>query len=75
MQSPHSSRLPLTYVKTILAKVSFDPTIFRRELDKAVAGLLPHDLKHLEQWCYRRFGDMYGTLLDECFTERRMMLS
>lgn len=62
-----SSRLPLAYVKLILAKVSFDPSIFKRELHKAVDGLLPQDLNCLEQWCYRRFGDIYGALLDECF--------
>ena len=58
----------LNYAKLILAKVSFDASIFRRELHKAVNILLPHEIKSLEQWCYRRFGDMYGSLLDECFS-------
>lgn len=73
-QNNSSSPLPLTYVKLILAKVSFDASLFKRELNKAVVGLVPNDLERLEQWCYRRFGDMYGALLDECFTNRQMTL-
>ena len=70
-----SSHLPLTYVKLILAKVSFEPSLFKRELVKATTGLLPSDLKSLEQWCYRRFGDIYGALLDECFSNRPMSMA
>ena len=73
MQKPHpstdTSAPPLIYVKLILAKVSFDASIFKRELHKAVNVLLPHEIKSLEQWCYRRFGDIYGSLLDECFSD------
>lgn len=72
---PTTSYLPLTYVKLILAKVSFEPSLFRRELRKAISGLLPQDITTLEQWCYRRFGDIYGTLLDECFTDRSLQLT
>ncbi len=76
-QTNSSPTPPLTYVKLILAKVSFDASIFRRELHKAVNVLMPHEIKSLEQWCYRRFGDIYGNLLDECFsdTNHRMMLT
>ena len=79
MQKPlkpirHTSPPPLRYVKLILAKVSFDASIFKRELYKAVNVLLPHEIKSLEQWCYHRFGDTYQTLLDECFANHRMML-
>ena len=80
MQKPpkqtNTTLLPsLNYAKIILAKVSFDASIFRRELHKAVNVLLPHEIKSLEQWCYRRFGDMYGSLLDECFSDPRMRLA
>lgn len=76
-QTNSSSTPPLTYAKLILAKVSFDASIFKRELHKAVNVLLPHETKNLEQWCYRRFGDMYGSLLDECFSDpdARMLLT
>lgn len=81
MQEPRShttsSTPPLTYAKLILAKVSFDASIFQRELHKAVNALLPHEIQSLEQWCYRRFGDTYGSLLDECFSgsNTRIMLT
>ncbi len=75
MQKPPSSTPPLTYVKLILAKVSFDAAIFQRELRKAVNVLLPHELSNLEQWCYRRFGNVYGALLDECFGNPQMRLA
>ncbi len=75
MQKPRSSAPPLTYVKLILAKVSFDAAIFQRELRKAVNMLLPHERSNLEQWCYLRFGDIYGTLLDECFNNPQLRLT
>ena len=80
MQKPPKQTTPsahpsLSYAKLILAKVSFDASIFQRELHKAVNLLLPHEIKSLEQWCYRRFGDKYGSLLDECFSPARMMLT
>mgnify|MGYP001032102815 CR=1 FL=1 len=40
----------LEYTKTILQKVSFDPRLFRRELQKALGRLMPRDLKELENW-------------------------
>jgi hypothetical protein len=57
----------LDYVKTILAKVSFDQTLFRKELKKAIRVLLPHEVDLLREWCYRRFGQLYASILDECF--------
>ena len=74
-QSSAAFHPSLNYAKLILAKVSFDAAIFQRELHKAVNLLLPHEIKNLEQWCYRRFGDMYGALLDECFSNPRVMLT
>jgi hypothetical protein len=75
MQKPLSAPPSLTYVKLILAKVSFDAAIFQRELRKAVNVLLPHELSNLEQWCYRRFGDVYGALLDECFRSAQLRVT
>lgn len=76
LQQPGTKSHPsLNYAKLILAKVSFDAAIFQRELHKAVNLLLPHEIKNLERWCYRRFGDMYGALLDECFSNPRVMFT
>ena len=74
-QTNTSTHPSLSYAKLILAKVSFDASIFQRELHKAIKLLLPHEIKSLEQWCYRRFGDMYGSLLDECFSPARAVFT
>lgn len=58
----------LDYVKLILAKVSFDQALFKKELKKAIGILLPHEVGSLKEWCYQRFGRMYASVLNECFT-------
>ncbi|MTG98594.1 MULTISPECIES: hypothetical protein [Myroides] len=40
----------LNYVKTVLHNVSFDSTLFNKELKKATTTLLPYDLERLHQW-------------------------
>jgi hypothetical protein len=44
------ARAMLEYTKTILDKVSFDVTLFCREVQKAVKRLLPHELEELEDY-------------------------
>ena len=36
--------------KTILSKVSFDPTLFGKELNKAMDRLLPYEVEELKVW-------------------------
>tara|TARA_B100000965_G_scaffold10950_1_gene8471 strand:+ start:1635 stop:1826 length:192 start_codon:yes stop_codon:yes gene_type:complete len=38
------------YTINVLKKVSFDPYLFKKELDKASKKLLPYELKELEIW-------------------------
>lgn len=38
------------YTKTVLEKVSFDPTLFCKELQKAVERLLPFEIEELKIW-------------------------
>ncbi len=40
----------LDYTKSILERVSFDPTLFYKELQKAIKTLLPHEIKQLKVW-------------------------
>ncbi|UKM66094.2 hypothetical protein GSB9_02667 [Flavobacteriaceae bacterium GSB9] len=42
------ARAMLEYTKTILNKVSFDPTLFCREVQKAVQRLLPYEIEELK---------------------------
>ena len=40
----------LEYTKTVLQKVSFDARLFSKELQKAIARLLPSELEELKAW-------------------------
>jgi hypothetical protein len=40
----------LTYTKTLLKKVSFDPYLFKKELQKSTLYLMPHEYLALKQW-------------------------
>lgn len=62
----------LSYAKLILAKVSFDPVLFQKELRKALTVLLPSDADMLRSWCYIKFGYQYRSILDECFARNKV---
>lgn len=38
------------YSKTILERVSFDPLLFCKELEKALKLLLPYEVEQLTEW-------------------------
>ncbi len=44
------ARAMYEYTKTVLRKVSFDPGLFCKELEKAVQRLLPYELEELKLW-------------------------
>jgi hypothetical protein len=41
------ARAMFEYTKTVLKKVSFDATLFCKEVEKAAKRLLPHELEEL----------------------------
>ena len=43
-------RTMYSYSKTILERVSFDPTLFCKELEKALRMLLPYEIEQLTEW-------------------------
>lgn len=43
-------RTMFAYSKTILERVSFDPTLFCKELEKALKMLLPYEIEQLTEW-------------------------
>jgi hypothetical protein len=43
-------RTMFDYTKTILERVSFDPVLFCKELDKALQMLLPYEIEKLGEW-------------------------
>ncbi|QRE24780.1 hypothetical protein H0I46_06770 [Flavobacterium psychrophilum] len=42
----------VNYSKSILERVSFDPILFCKELEKAVKALLPFELEELVVWFF-----------------------
>ena len=44
----------LEYSKLILDKVSFDTSLFIKELQKAINQLLDHEINELENWVRKR---------------------
>jgi hypothetical protein len=44
------SRQMMSYTKSILERVSFDPVLFCKELEKAIRMLLPYELEELTVW-------------------------
>lgn len=43
-------RMIYDYTKSVLERVSFDPTLFSKELRKAIKNLLPYELEQLRKW-------------------------
>ncbi|NQW37165.1 MAG: hypothetical protein HQ471_09185 [Flavobacteriales bacterium] len=44
------ARAMFEYTKTVLQKVSFDTSLFCKELEKAVNRLLPYEIEELRIW-------------------------
>jgi DNA replication protein DnaD len=44
------ARAMFEYTKTVLKKVSFDTSLFCKELEKAVRRLLPYEIEELRIW-------------------------
>ena len=42
------ARAMLEYTKTVLKKVSFDTTLFCKEVQKAISRLLPYEIEELK---------------------------
>jgi hypothetical protein len=46
------SKIMFDYTKSILERVSFDPILFCKELEKAVKSLLPYEMEQLREWLF-----------------------
>ncbi len=53
--------------KNILQKVSFDKTLFRKELMKALKWLRPDEKALLVIWCLTTFGHQYKGIINEVY--------
>jgi len=52
------------YTKNILTKVSFDKTLFRKELAKAVKMLKKDERRLLKIWCIATFASYSDVVVD-----------
>ncbi len=57
----------LEYVKLILSKVSFDKTLFEKELIKSLKTLKKDELIQLKQWCNEKFTDIHLLIVNRVF--------
>lgn len=46
------SKVMFDYTKSILERVSFDPVLFCKELEKAINVLLPYEMEQLREWLF-----------------------
>ncbi len=56
------------YAKIILPKVSFDKSLFGKELKKCVGWVEKEHLLEFYSWCYSKFGDIYPDVILEAFS-------
>lgn len=42
-----------SYTKSILERVSFDPNLFCKEVEKALKILLPYEIEQLAEWLFQ----------------------
>ena len=42
-----------SYTKSILERVSFDPILFCKEVEKAMKTLLPYEIEQLAEWLFQ----------------------
>lgn len=47
------ARSMYSYTKSVLERVSFDPKLFCKELEKALKLLLPYEVDQLRDWLFQ----------------------
>ena len=57
----------LEFSKHILKSVSFDKSLFRKELTKMLNWAKPDEALLLKAWCLGTFGHLYGDVIREVF--------
>jgi len=58
----------LDYVKTILIKVSFDQSLFKKELEKSLQWLEADEILKLKDWVIEKFNHMYKDIIIGVFS-------
>jgi len=57
----------LEYTKTILVRVSFDKSLFKKELEKSLNTLEPKDIRQLKSWLGQKYSRTFPEIIEEYF--------
>jgi hypothetical protein len=57
----------LEFSQHILKSVSFDKSLFKKELRKMVIWAKPDEAMLLKAWCIATFGHLYGDVISDVF--------
>jgi len=60
----------LEYTKTILAKVSFDNSLFKKELQKSLRWLDNTEIEELKKWVFKAYGEKHEIAINEVFSQK-----
>ncbi|MGB0870285.1 MAG: hypothetical protein ACPG6V_04175 [Flavobacteriales bacterium] len=58
----------LELCKNVLKEVSFDRHLFIKELGKSIEWIKTNEVVQLKQWCIQEFGDKYGEVITDVFS-------
>lgn len=58
----------LELCKNVLKDVSIDKALFTKELGKSIEWIKSTEISHLKQWCIQEFGDKYGEIITDVFS-------
>jgi len=65
----------LDLTKKILKKVSFDASLFQKELNKALKWITDaEEVKKFRKWCVTEFGSLYPVIIEKAFENKRLVL-
>ena len=57
----------LEFSQHILKSVSFDKSLFKKELRKMLIWAKPDEAMLLKTWCIATFGHLYGDVISDVF--------
>ncbi|MDQ3109737.1 MAG: hypothetical protein M3R17_07560 [Bacteroidota bacterium] len=57
----------LEFSQHILKSVSFDKSLFKKELKKMILWAKPDEAMLLKAWCIATFGHLYGDVITDVF--------
>lgn len=62
----------LELTKNILLRVSFDPLLFQKELNKGLRWIKSSDeVQVLKEWCIKEFGTIYPSIVYRTFSQQK----